>query len=151
MERVREPVLIVGHQGILRILYAYFMGLSRAEAPFVSIPLNHVLQLSPHAYGCDETRISLMNKEEMAKFSGNSDGQDEPITSMPVKMGTGVLRSATPPVSTPQTGRLSRQGSMGEEKVRSVGKQTFSRKDVNFEGVVIQIDDDDKELNVPSC
>jgi broad specificity phosphatase PhoE len=25
LERTREPVLIVGHQGILRILYAYFM------------------------------------------------------------------------------------------------------------------------------
>jgi Histidine phosphatase superfamily (branch 1) len=79
MERTREPVLIVGHQGILRILYAYFMGLDRNEAPYVSIPLNNVIELTPHAYGCNEKRYCLMMKEEML-----NDGQDEPVTSMPV-------------------------------------------------------------------
>jgi hypothetical protein len=78
MERTREPVLIVAHQGILRILYAYFMGLDRKEAPYVSIPLNNVIELSPHAYGCHEKRFCLMMKEEML-----NDGQDEPVTSMP--------------------------------------------------------------------
>jgi len=80
MESAREPLLIIGHQGVLRILYAYFMGLSRADAPYMSIPLNHVIVLHPHAYGCHEERICLMPKHEMI-----NDGQDEPITSMPVK------------------------------------------------------------------
>jgi broad specificity phosphatase PhoE len=57
MERTREPILIVGHQGIHRILYAYFMGLSREDAPYVSIPLNTIIQLTPHAYGCHEKRL----------------------------------------------------------------------------------------------
>ena len=83
MERTREPVLIIGHQGILRILYAYFMGLDRKDAPYVSIPLNYVIELSPHAYGCHEQRYCLMRKEEMLQ-----DGQDEPITSMPVIMSS---------------------------------------------------------------
>ncbi len=80
LERTREPILCIAHQGILRIVYAYFMGLSRAEAPFVRIPLNHVIILTPHAYGCHEERICLMPKEEMV-----NDGQDEPVTSMPEK------------------------------------------------------------------
>jgi broad specificity phosphatase PhoE len=80
LERTREPVLVVAHQGILRILYAYFMGLDRKEAPYVSIPLNNVIQLTPHAYGCHEKRFCLMHKDEM-----ESDGQDEPVTSMPRK------------------------------------------------------------------
>lgn len=80
MEATREPLLVIGHQGILRIIYAYFMGMSRAEAPYVSIPLNHIIVLKPHAYGCDEEHICLMPKHEMV-----SDGQDEPVTSMPVK------------------------------------------------------------------
>lgn len=59
LERTREPVLVIGHQGILRIIYSYFMGLSRAEAPYMSIPLNHVIVLKPHAvrtcsYFCDK-------------------------------------------------------------------------------------------------
>jgi broad specificity phosphatase PhoE len=78
MERTREPVLIIAHQGILRILYAYFMGLDRKDAPYVSIPLNNVIELTPHAYGCHEKRFCLMHKEEMLQ-----DGQDEPVTSMP--------------------------------------------------------------------
>jgi len=86
MERTREPVLIVGHQGILRILYAYFMGLDRKEAPYVSIPLNSVIELTPHAYGCHEKRFCLMRKEEML-----NDGQDEPVTSMPVRNRQGSL------------------------------------------------------------
>lgn len=80
MESAQEPLFIIGHQGVLRILYAYFMGLSRADAPYMSIPLNHVIVLNPHAYGCHEERICLMPKHEMV-----NDGQDEPITSMPVK------------------------------------------------------------------
>jgi len=83
MERIREPVLIIAHQGILRILYAYFMGLDRKEAPYVNIPLNNVIQLTPHAYGCHEERFCLMHKSEMTT---TDDGQDEPITSMPRKV-----------------------------------------------------------------
>mmetsp|Transcript_35191 Transcript_35191/g.84907 ORF Transcript_35191/g.84907 Transcript_35191/m.84907 type:complete len:520 (+) Transcript_35191:96-1655(+) len=80
IERTREPILIVGHQGIHRLLYAYFTGLPRDKAPYVSIPLNTVIELAPNAYGCEEKRYLLLSKEEMMK-----DGQDEPVTSMPVK------------------------------------------------------------------
>ena len=52
MERHREPLLIIGHQGILRIIYAFYMELSRAEAPYVSVPLNCVLELTPSAFSC---------------------------------------------------------------------------------------------------
>jgi len=74
MERTREPVLIVCHQGILRVLYAYFMGMSREEAPHVKVPLNYVIKLQPHAYGCHEERTCLLEKFNM------DDGQDEPVT-----------------------------------------------------------------------
>ncbi|KAL3760342.1 hypothetical protein ACHAWU_006340 [Discostella pseudostelligera] len=80
IERTREPILIVGHQGIHRLLYAYFMGLPREQAPYVNIPLNTVIELTPLAYGCTEKRYLLLSKEEMM-----CDGQDEPVTSMPVK------------------------------------------------------------------
>mmetsp|Transcript_9627 Transcript_9627/g.16911 ORF Transcript_9627/g.16911 Transcript_9627/m.16911 type:complete len:485 (+) Transcript_9627:257-1711(+) len=59
VERQRDPVLIVGHQGILRILYSYFMGDSRESAPFVSIPLNHVIKLERGTYSCKVTRVNL--------------------------------------------------------------------------------------------
>ncbi len=73
MERHREPLLVVGHQGILRIIYAFYMGLSRAEAPYVSIPLNTVTHLQPGAFSCSVARTTLY------KIELPSDGQDEPL------------------------------------------------------------------------
>ena len=60
-------LFVAGHQGIHRLLYAYFMGLPRDQAPYVSIPLNTVIQLTPNTYGCDEKRYLLLSKEEMMK------------------------------------------------------------------------------------
>ncbi|HEY1691854.1 MAG TPA: 6-phosphofructo-2-kinase/fructose-2,6-bisphosphatase [Polyangiaceae bacterium] len=59
LERERAPVLVLGHQAVLRALYAYMMDRPALECPFVSIPLHTILELEPTAYGCDETRIAL--------------------------------------------------------------------------------------------
>ncbi len=59
LERERRPVLIIGHQAVLRALYAYMMDRPPNECPFVSIPLHTILELEPTAYGCDERRIAL--------------------------------------------------------------------------------------------
>jgi broad specificity phosphatase PhoE/predicted kinase len=69
LERERAPVLIIGHQAVLRALYAYMMDRPPQECPHVSIPLHTVLELEPTAYGCDERRIELppvpASQEEM--------------------------------------------------------------------------------------
>lgn len=130
MERIREPLLIVGHQGILRILYAYFMGLDRKEAPYVSIPLNNVIELTPHAYGCHEKRYCLMMKEEML-----ADGQDEPITSMPVaekgSQDVGLYDT--------DTAGKSNGNNNGKEKRKSIQK------------IDAKYEEDDAIMNAPSC
>ncbi len=59
LERERAPVLLIGHQAVLRALYAYMMNRPAQECPFVSIPLHTILELEPTAYGCDERRIDL--------------------------------------------------------------------------------------------
>jgi broad specificity phosphatase PhoE/predicted kinase len=59
LERERAPVLLIGHQAVLRALYAYMMNRPAQECPFVSIPLHTILELQPTAYGCDERRIDL--------------------------------------------------------------------------------------------
>lgn len=136
MERIREPLLIVGHQGILRILYAYFMGLDRKEAPYVSIPLNNVIELTPHAYGCHEKRYCLMMKEEML-----ADGQDEPVTSMPVaekgSQDVGLYDTA------------------GGQHNTSNGNGSSSNNDPQKRKSIQKIDakyeEDDAIMNAPSC
>jgi broad specificity phosphatase PhoE len=55
MERHQEPLVIIGHQAILRIIYAFYIGKTRAEAPYLSIPLNTVIELVPGPLQCKET------------------------------------------------------------------------------------------------
>lgn len=59
LERERRPVLIVGHQAVLRALYAYLMDTPAEECPRLPIPLHTVIELTPTAYGCEETRVPL--------------------------------------------------------------------------------------------
>lgn len=60
LERTRHPVLVVSHQGPLRCLYAYLMGLDQEECPFIPIPLHTVISLTPKAYGCEVKTYKLM-------------------------------------------------------------------------------------------
>lgn len=59
LERTRKPVLVIAHNAVLRALYAYFRGVPRERCPYLSIPLHTVIELTPHAYGCHETRMPL--------------------------------------------------------------------------------------------
>jgi broad specificity phosphatase PhoE/predicted kinase len=59
LERTRKPVLVIAHNAVLRALYAYFQGIPRERCPYLPIPLHTVIELTPHAYGCHETRMPL--------------------------------------------------------------------------------------------
>lgn len=52
-----ENILIIGHQAILRCIYAYFMNKTSEELPYIKIPLHTVIELTPKAYGCEEKRF----------------------------------------------------------------------------------------------
>src|SRR5208283_707532 len=54
LERVRAPVLIIGHQAVLRALYAYMMDEPPEACPHIPVPLHTVIRLTPNAYGCNE-------------------------------------------------------------------------------------------------
>ena len=59
LERQRSPVLLIGHQAVLRALYAYLMDRPPSECPRLEIPLHTVIELTPTAYGCKEERFEL--------------------------------------------------------------------------------------------
>lgn len=54
-----DNVLIIGHQAIIRCLYAYFMGLTQEQLPYINVPLHTLIRISPRAYGCIEERFSV--------------------------------------------------------------------------------------------
>ncbi|RDB25867.1 Fructose-2,6-bisphosphatase [Hypsizygus marmoreus] len=55
----QENILIIGHQAILRCLYAYFHNFPQVDLPYIKIPLHTLIKLTPRAYGCDEERYAL--------------------------------------------------------------------------------------------
>jgi len=59
LERERAPVLIIGHQAVLRAIYAYMMDQPPEACPRISMPLHTLIRLKTTAYGCDETRFPL--------------------------------------------------------------------------------------------
>jgi broad specificity phosphatase PhoE len=59
LERERAPVLIIGHQAVLRALYAYLMDQPPDACPKIPLPLHTLIELTPTAYGCDERRFEL--------------------------------------------------------------------------------------------
>lgn len=59
LERQTTPTLIVGHQAVLRMLYAYLVGHALERCPHLSLPLHTLIELNPNAYGCDEKRTEL--------------------------------------------------------------------------------------------
>lgn len=147
MERTREPVLIIGHQGILRILYAYFMGLDRKEAPYVSIPLNNVIELTPHAYGCHERRYCLMMKEEMLQ-----DGQDEPVTSMPVAEHPSKIITGTGGMGSKM--EHSGGGNEGEGKPiddHKIRRPSAAEEVAGVRAINSEYSENDPIMNAPSC
>ena len=76
LESYQEPVLIVGHQGVLRLIYAYFMGMDRADACTASIPLNTVIKLTPLTHTCEEDREVLYrpSKHDLGAVVEEGDG-----------------------------------------------------------------------------
>ena len=46
MESYHEPLLIVSHQAVLRLLYAYLKGMPRSKAPKIEIPLHTVMKIT---------------------------------------------------------------------------------------------------------
>ncbi|KAI0029409.1 bifunctional 6-phosphofructo-2-kinase/fructose-2,6-bisphosphate 2-phosphatase [Vararia minispora EC-137] len=47
----QENILIIGHQAIIRCLYAYFHNIPQSDLPYIKIPLHTVIKLTPMAYG----------------------------------------------------------------------------------------------------
>lgn len=59
LERQVRPVLLVGHNAVVRALYAYFMNWPPEVCPHLDVPLHTLIELSPTAYGCEERRFAL--------------------------------------------------------------------------------------------
>ncbi|KAG2235093.1 hypothetical protein INT48_002434 [Thamnidium elegans] len=59
LEREKNDVLIVAHETVLRCLYAYLFDRPATEIPTISIPRSCLIEITPSAYGCKESRMEI--------------------------------------------------------------------------------------------
>lgn len=53
LERQQNPVLIVSHNAVIRVLLGYLSDMKREDVPHTEIPLHSLISLTPRAYGCE--------------------------------------------------------------------------------------------------
>jgi broad specificity phosphatase PhoE len=59
IERRSDPLLIIGHQAVLRAVYGYLAGRPAEECPSLAIPLHTVIAISEGPGGLEERRVPL--------------------------------------------------------------------------------------------
>lgn len=59
LERVREPIVVIAHQAVLRAIYGYLQQIPPERCPHLDMPLHTVIKLVPGPYGCTEERFQL--------------------------------------------------------------------------------------------
>lgn len=92
----QDNILIVGHQAIIRALYAYFMGYDQNDLPYIKVPLHTVIKLTPKAYGCDEVRYPLPI-EAVDTHRERPDRPSEQQVATHKEMESDALRAMTSP------------------------------------------------------
>eukprot|EP00013_Stygamoeba_regulata_P013308 CAMPEP_0177667658 /NCGR_PEP_ID=MMETSP0447-20121125/22246_1 /TAXON_ID=0 /ORGANISM="Stygamoeba regulata, Strain BSH-02190019" /LENGTH=638 /DNA_ID=CAMNT_0019173915 /DNA_START=19 /DNA_END=1935 /DNA_ORIENTATION=+ len=61
LERQKNPIIIVGHQAVLRCIYSYFMDIPQEQIPFVPMPLHCITKLTPRAYDYQMEKFQLLD------------------------------------------------------------------------------------------
>ena len=77
MESYHEPVLIVSHQAVLRVLYAYLMGKPRKSAPKIDIPLHTIMKITYDGWNPPYEERCYLGPEPIAidEYHQPDDGQ----------------------------------------------------------------------------
>lgn len=77
LERQSNNIMIVSHTAVLRCIYAYFMGISLNQIPFIKMEQHKIYELSPNPFGCSCTVIepydlaSVLRKNKREKNDSN--------------------------------------------------------------------------------
>ena len=65
MERLRENLLIVAHQAVIRMILAYWTKAGRGEAAQMSVPLNTVLKITCNPFDIKVEKINVMEMVDL--------------------------------------------------------------------------------------
>lgn len=59
LEREQNDLLIIAHESVLRVLYAYLMHCSTMDIPYLKFPRQDIIEVMPKAYQNEAKRIHI--------------------------------------------------------------------------------------------
>lgn len=111
LEREQNDLLIIAHESVLRVLYAYLMHCSTMDIPKLKFPRDEIIEIIPAAYQNEAKRIHIPGLDPKM-VPGSPEDIRIPVPSVPP---SGQL-SPIPGMSTPAEGSGSRSGSVAEQR-----------------------------------
>lgn len=98
LEREQNDLLIIAHESVLRVLYAYLMHCSTMEIPNLKFPRDEIIEIIPAAYQNEAKRIHIPGLDPKL-LPGSPDIMQTPIQ--------GINAPAAGPGSIPGSGQMS--------------------------------------------
>ncbi|KAJ2905324.1 putative 6-phosphofructo-2-kinase/fructose-2,6-bisphosphatase [Zalerion maritima] len=142
LEREQNDLLIIAHESVLRVLYAYLMHCSTMDIPYLKFPRQDIIEIIPAAYQNDAKRIPIpLTNTVLPKspdhFSLNC-GTPQNLQNLPPIPGL----SSPPELVTPPTeAALSDESGSGEGGAQKTAEQVPPR-DIGTLGAG-NVDDED--------
>ncbi|ORY71605.1 bifunctional 6-phosphofructo-2-kinase/fructose-2,6-bisphosphate 2-phosphatase [Pseudomassariella vexata] len=82
LEREQNDLLIIAHESVLRVLYAYLMHCSTRDIPSLKFPRNEIIEIIPAAYQNEAKRIHIPGLDPRT-VAGSPEDIRIPVASIP--------------------------------------------------------------------
>lgn len=92
LEREQSDLLIIAHESVLRVLYAYLMHCSTMDIPFLKFPRDEIIEIIPAAYQNEARRIHIPGLDPATIPSSPED------IKIPVASGSGLPSGQLTPI-----------------------------------------------------
>ncbi|KAK6952220.1 hypothetical protein Daesc_006753 [Daldinia eschscholtzii] len=103
LEREQNDLLIIAHESVLRVLYAYLMHCSTMDIPNLKFPRNEIIEVIPGAYQNDAKRIHIPGLDPKTVPGSPEDIRipvpDSDVTTPAPLPGGGLSAPAVPPTA----------------------------------------------------
>lgn len=87
LEREQNDLLIIAHESVLRVLYAYLMHCSTMEIPNLKFPRDEIIEIIPAAYQNEAKRVHIPGLDPTLLPASSPDIVQTPLQGISVPAG----------------------------------------------------------------
>ena len=98
LEREQNDLLIIAHESVLRVLYAYLMHCSTKDIPKLKFPRNKIIEIIPAAYQNEAKIVHIPGLEPQSQGSNSPDNVFFRHASPMLTFGSGAASVAMSPI-----------------------------------------------------